>query len=265
MSTVSSRAVRSSVWAAEWTKLHSVRSTTWTAAVGVVVTIGTSALVSGLKASSYKTFTPADKAAFDPTNGSLFGLAFGVLAIGVLGLLAICSEYATGTLPTTLAAVPRRWALLRGKAMVVGVATLVLGEAMTLAAFFVGQALLSAGAPHASLGDPGVIRAIALSGAALALMALFAHGLGYLIRNVAGTIATYVGVLLVLPTVLTALPHSIQNATLQFTPLFILESSVSTTVREPYSLRPWVGIAVLAAYAVIALGAGGLRLTRSDA
>jgi ABC-2 type transport system permease protein len=255
----------STVLNSEWTKLRSVRSTSWTIATTVVITIGISALVSGLKAGSWKNFSASDKAAFDPTNGSLLGLTFGALVIGVIGALAICSEYGSGTMATTLSAVPRRWSLLRGKAVVVGLVTLALGETITLVAFLIGQSLLSGHAPHASLGDPGVVRAIALSGAALAALALFAHGLGYLIRNVAGTIGAFVGLFLVLPTVMSALPSSIQNATLQFTPLYILSSSVSATIRQPHSLGPWAGIAMLAVYAVMSLGLGGMRLVRSDA
>jgi ABC-2 type transport system permease protein len=255
----------SAVLRAEWLKLSSVRSARWTAAVTVALTLSGGVLVTTLKAGSWKNLSPADRANFDPTNFALFGLAFGVLAIGILGILAVCSEYAHGTMATTLSAVPRRWTLLRGKTVVVGLTTLVVAEVMTVATFLVGQVLLSRGAPHASLGDPGVIRAIVLSGAALAVLAMFAHGLGYLIRNLAGTIAVYVGVLLVLPVVISAFPISVQNAVLQFTPLDILSSSVSTTIRDPHSLTPWAGFAVLAAYAVLSLGLGGLRLTRRDA
>lgn len=255
----------SSVLSAEWTKLRSVRSTRWTTISAVAVTIGIGVLVTALKASSWKRLTPAARAGFDPTNFALFGLAFGVLAIGVLGVLAICSEYAHGTMATTMSAVPRRWALLRGKAAVVGLLSLVVSEAMTFTAFLIGQLLLSHGAPHAALRDPGVLRAITLSGAALALMAMFAHGLGYLIRNVAGAIAVYVGILLVLPTVISAFPSSIRNAALQFTPLDILSSSVSATIHESHSLAPWAGFGMLVVYAAVALGLGGLRLTRRDA
>jgi ABC-2 type transport system permease protein len=255
----------SAVLSAEWTKLRSIRSTRWTTVSTVVLTLGIGALVTSLKAGSWHHLSPADRADFDPTNFSLFGLAFGVLAIGVLGILAICSEYAHGTMATTLSSVPRRWTLLRGKTAVVGLAALVVGEAVTLSTFLIGQLMLSRGAPHASLGDPGVLRAIALSGATLALLAIFAHGLGYLIRNVAGAIAVYVGVLLVLPTVISAFPTSAQNALLQFTPMDILSSSVSTTLRDPHSLSPWAGFAVLVAYAAVAVTLGGLRLARRDA
>jgi ABC-2 type transport system permease protein len=255
----------SAVMTAEWTKLRSVRSTRWTTVAAVVVTVGIGILVTGLKASAWKHLSPADRAGFDPTNFALFGMAFGVLAIGVLGVLAVCSEYAHGTMATTLSAVPRRWSLLRGKAMVVGLATLVMGEVLTFTSFVVGQLLLSRGAPHASLGDSGVVRAVALSGASLAVLALFAHGLGYLIRNVAGTISAFVGVIFVLPAVISAFPMSVQNVAIQFTPLDILSSSVSTTIREPHELAPWAGIAMLVVYAVVALALGGLRLARRDA
>lgn len=45
---------------------------------------------------------------WDPTSVSLSGLALVQLAIGVLGVLVITSEYSTGSMQTSLAAVPRR-------------------------------------------------------------------------------------------------------------------------------------------------------------
>ena len=49
---------------------------------------------------------------FDPTNQSLAGLAIGSLALGVLGVLVISGEYGTGTIRSSLAAMPRRGVLL---------------------------------------------------------------------------------------------------------------------------------------------------------
>src|SRR5262249_61234725 len=58
----------------------------------------------------------AEKATLDPTFKSLIGLFIGQVAVGILGVLAITSEYATGMIRTTFAAVPRRRAVLAAKA-----------------------------------------------------------------------------------------------------------------------------------------------------
>ena len=93
---------------------------------------------------------------WDPTNQSMAGLAIGSLVLGVLGVLTISGEYGSGTMRSTLAAVPRRETLFAAKATVLGLLTLVVGEILSFAAFFFGQAILSAGgAPYAHLGTAG--------------------------------------------------------------------------------------------------------------
>src|SRR5439155_312335 len=83
-----------------------------------------------------------------PANWSLAVLGFTQFFFGILGVLAISGEYTSGTIRSSLAAVPRRLRLLAAKITVIGLAALLAGEATTLAMFFAGQALLrSAGAP----------------------------------------------------------------------------------------------------------------------
>ncbi|MGH8889019.1 MAG: ABC transporter permease [Acidothermaceae bacterium] len=250
---------------AEWIKLRSVRSTTWTAISVVVSSIALSAIASAGTAAGWAHDSAAEKASFDPTNASLPGLIFGILGIGVVGALSICSEYSSGTMATTLAAVPDRWALVRAKAMVLGIAAFVLSEATTLTAFLCGQALLATKAPHQSLADGNALQAVFLSGLGLTFLALFAHGLGYLVRHTAGAIAAFVGLLLALPLIVLAFGTSFQNAVDQFLPMDIMSSSVSTTVREAHTLSPWAGALVLGGYAALGLALGGRRFARRDA
>ena len=64
----------------------------------------------------------------DPTSVSLSGLALAQLAIGVLGVLVITSEYSTGSIQTSLAAVPRRGRFLAAKATVLTAVSLITGR-----------------------------------------------------------------------------------------------------------------------------------------
>ncbi len=112
----------------------------------------------------------------------------------MLGVLAISGEYGSGTIRSSLSAMPRRGVLLTAKVLVVGLGTLIVGEALSFVSFFEGQAVLSGGAPTATLGQPGVLRAVALSGAFLSLYALLGLGLGTIIRHTAGAIAVFTGV-----------------------------------------------------------------------
>src|SRR5229473_3532244 len=109
------RVTQPRVLLSEWTKFGSLRSTVYTLLAAVVLSIGIGALFSAVSASQYHTFSPADKASFDPVSTSLSGMMFAQLAIGVLGVLLISGEYSTGMIRSSLTAVPRRLPVLWAK------------------------------------------------------------------------------------------------------------------------------------------------------
>ena len=84
---------------AELSKVRSLRSTGWTLLATVVGTI----LVTVLATDSLHVQGRRGLQGFDPTNQSLTGLALGSLTIGVLGVLMITGEYASGTIRSSLA------------------------------------------------------------------------------------------------------------------------------------------------------------------
>jgi ABC-2 type transport system permease protein len=243
--------------AAEWTKLVSLRSTRWT----LLVTAAGALLVTFLSTRSALHHPAQWYQGFDATNQSLAGLAVGSLAIGVLGVLAMSGEYGTGTIRSSLAAMPRRGVLLTAKVVVVGLGTLVIGEALSFIVFFEGQAVLSGGAPTASLGQPGVLRAVALSGTFLALFALLGLGLGTVMRHTAGAIAVFAGFTLLAPILL----HSISESISRYAPELIFANSVATVVRHDNALSATIGVVVMLTYCVVTLGLGALLLNRRDA
>jgi len=247
----------------EWLKLRSVRSTAWVLLVFAAGMIGLAILILGHQ--DWATMSAADRASFDPTNDSFAGLAIGQLALGVLGVLAITTEFSSGMIRATLAAVPRRPLLLAAKAAVLGAVTLAAGEILAFAAFAVGEAVLRSPAPHATLGQPGVLRAVLMGGAYPALIVLIALGLGAVIRHTAGAICAVVGILFVLPLILVPLGYSIQNSVGQFMPMLIAENSLTAVKPMSHALSPAVGLGMLCLYAVAALAVGGWALARRDA
>jgi ABC-2 type transport system permease protein len=247
----------------EWLKLRSVRSTWWTMLVFAVGMIGIAILV--LAHQHWATMSAQDRASFDPTNDSYAGLLAGQLAVGVLGVLAITSEFSSGLIRATFAAAPRRPLVLAAKAAVIGAVALVAGEILAFAAFAVGEAVLRAPAPHATLGQPGVLRAVLMAGAYPALIGLIGLGLGAVIRHTAGAICAVVGVLFVLPLILVPLGTSIQNSVGQYLPMPIAENSLTAVKPVAHSLSPGIGFALLGLYAAVALAAGGWALARRDA
>jgi ABC-2 type transport system permease protein len=147
--------------ASEFTKLRSVRSTYWTLAALLVVSIGLDvAICAG--AAANMTNNPGNKAGFDGTQASL-GAFFeiGQLIIAVLGAMAITAEYSTGMIRTSLTAQPRRGVVYAAKGIVFTSVTLVISLITAFIAFFVGQALLSSHGVAASLFHTVTIPAIA--------------------------------------------------------------------------------------------------------
>ncbi|MHB1988833.1 MAG: ABC transporter permease subunit [Acidimicrobiales bacterium] len=256
--------------ASEWTKLRTVRSTTWTLLVTVVAVVGIGAVATAVTAAHWRSGGAVDRIGFDPTARSLAGLFLGQIAIGVLGVLAMSAEYSTGTIRATFAAAPRRPLVLACKAAVFGAVVLVVSEILTFAAFLLGQQLLKGSTPYATLGQPGVLRAVVGAGLVLTLVGLFALGLATIIRHTAGAIAAYVGTMLVLPLILQAFPASFQHSVIKYLPLVIAENMTATRSTGPsfggaVLFSPWAGFGILCAYTAVILVIGGVLLTRRDA
>ena len=137
----------------EWIKLRSLRSTWWT--LGITVCGATAmAVVIGLN-----TRNPEG----DLTNNVLGGIIPGLLLTGVLGVLMMTSEYTSGMIRATLAAVPRRNLVLAAKAAVFGIVALAAGEAAAFISFAAGGAALRHGIAAPALTQPGVLRAASSS------------------------------------------------------------------------------------------------------
>jgi len=250
----------------EWTKLRTVRSTMWTLGITVVIGIGISALATAETRSHWATMSPGDRLSFDPTSTSLTALLFCQLAIGVLGVLVMSAEYGTGTIRATFSAAPRRPLVLAAKGAVFGAVALVVSEVVAFVSFLVGQALLSAPAAHASLSTPGALRAVVGTGLYLAVIGLFALGLATVIRHTAGAISAFVGILLVVPIIVQALPNSIQEGIRRFLPLRIgVEMMSVNSGGGLHSFAPWTGLFVLCAYTAVLLAIGGVLLVSRDA
>jgi ABC-2 type transport system permease protein len=246
----------------EWDKLRTVRSTWYIMAIFAAGMIALAMIV--LSHQDYAHWSAADRASFDPTNDGFTGLALGQLLLGILGVLAISTEFSSGMIRATFAAAPRRPLVLAAKAAVLGAVTLAAGEILAFAAFFAGEAMLKAPAPHATLGQSGVLRAVLMAGAYPALIALISLGIGAIIRHTAGAICAVVGVLFVLPLLFSALSQSIQDAAEKFLPHVMAANSLAAVKPVPHMLPPAASFSLLCAYALAALAAGAWALTRRD-
>lgn len=245
---------------AEWSSFWSVRSTMWSLIVTAVLVLGISVL------------STATRGAHDPiedfTRISLIGILFAQLSLGVLAVLVMSTEYSTGSIRSTLAVMPRRPVVLVAKVLVFGTVAYVVTQVLAVVAFLVGQAFLARNGAHATLSDPGVVRALVGSAVYVLLLALMALGIATIVRHTAAAITVYVGVLLIVPLLVQAFPLGFVNAVSRYLPLNI--GTVAISVRTPQRLNGtplfghWMGLAVLAAYALVALVAGGVLMARRD-
>jgi ABC-type transport system involved in multi-copper enzyme maturation permease subunit len=205
----------------------------------------------------------ADAATADPAGGSLTGVSIAVYAVATLGVLAVTSEYATGTIKPTLAAVPRRGLLVAGKVIAVAAATLVVTLPATAAAFFVAQAVLSTADITVSPAAPGVLRAVTGAALYLTVVAVLGSGLGWLLRSTAGAVATLVGILVVPQVVALFLPRGIAEVVVPYLP-----DNAGTAIMQltpAGRLHPWAGFAVFLGYAAAVLTGAVLAIRRRDA
>jgi ABC-type transport system involved in multi-copper enzyme maturation permease subunit len=197
------------LWAAmasEWTKLRSVRSTVYSLLATIAITVGLGALLSWAFVHRFDQLGTAERLTFDATAHSLRGILLAQIAIGVLGVLIISSEYTTGLIRPTFTAMPQRRTVLAAKVIVFGAVALVVATVSVFAAFTIGQAILSSKHLNVSLGDPGVFRAVCGAIGYLVFIGLLALGLGALLRRTAGAISALFGLILVLPLLAQALP-----------------------------------------------------------
>ncbi len=251
----------------EWLKFRTVRSTLWTVCITVVLCVGLGALSAYSMRNNYGNESFTEHLAFSATGASLLGFLFAPLAIGVIGALIMTSEYSSGSIRLTFAAQPRRLSVLVSKAVVLFCCALAVGELSAFASFFVGQSIFSSAHLNDTLATPGALRAVVFAGLSLALIALFALGIATIIRHTAGAIALYVGILLVLLLIVSALPTDWNRHVLKFLPEVLIES-----MRTPHqaalrfqAFSPGVSALILAAYALGSLIIGGALLVRRDA
>jgi len=259
------RATFLDVLRSEWTKFRSVRSTFWSMTVAVTLTVGLGALVSW-GGSHHFANRPADEQAnWDPTGVSLFGLLLSQLAFGVLGVLVISSEYTTGMIRTSLAAVPRRRRLLAAKCLIFGLCALVLGEVMAFTAFGIGQAIIHGNAPSVSLGDHNILRAVVGSGLYLAVLGLLAVGIGAILRHGAGAITTLVGLIFIVPLLSNALPVNWGRRPVQKWLPSLAGGQVFAVKPDVHAFGPWAGFAVMCGWTAAILAVAFFLLERRDA
>jgi ABC-2 type transport system permease protein len=247
----------------EWTKFRSLRSTNITLLVSVVLLVGLGAIISAVTASHWGTASAGDKTSFNPVATSLNGVQIAQLAVGVLGVLLISGEYATGMIRASLTAVPKRLPVLWAK---LGVFTGVVGGVSLISAFvafFLGQSLLTSHHLGVSIGSPDALRMVIGASVYLVLVGIIGMALGGLMRNTAAGISSLVALFFVIPPVLDLLPSSWKDNIGPYLPSNAGEAFWGHPTGT--HLAALTGFIVLCVWAAAAVAAAAVRLKTRDA
>jgi ABC-type transport system involved in multi-copper enzyme maturation permease subunit len=247
------------VIASELTKLHSLRSSRVSLLMALGLMVGLGVFVPWLSVRDWH--EGASTAGYDAVARSLGGIYLAQLAFGVLGAMVVTGEYATGSIRSTFAAVPRRLPVLWSKLGVFLAVTLVLGTLACVVAFLLGQAIFSTKDVDAAFGDPHVLRAVLGCGLFLAAMGAFGLALGALVRNTAAAITSLTLALFVVPVIVDVLPSGEKIG-----PYLPSAAGLTiTSVSDTGPLGPWGGFGLLCAYVVATIAIAAVLLVRRDA
>ncbi|MCX5393232.1 ABC transporter permease [Streptomyces sp. NBC_00094] len=258
-------AAATAVLQSEWTKIRTVSSTVWTLASALLVTVAMSAALCALLNSTFDDLSQAEQLTFDPTFVSFSGMILGQLAMVVFGVLVVGTEYSSGMIRTSLAAVPQRATFLFSKIAVAGGLALLVGLVTSFLSFFLGQALL--GEHRASIGDDNVLRAVIGAGLYMCLIALFSMGVAAMLRSSMLSLGILVPFFFLISQILSAVPKAKEVAT--YFPdqagakIMQVVPDAMNTEEAPYG--PWGGLGIMLLWVVASLAGGYLVLKRRDA
>lgn len=240
-------------------KLWSLRSTYWSFSLVIVAAVGIAVLMS---------FAMAGRSAigFDNTEMVVLvataGLSLGQLIVAVLGVLSISGEYSSGMIKSTLTAVPNRLPALWAKVCVLFGFTFLVGLLSVIASFLVAAPILGAKDISANLFDGAVLLPLLGNALFLALIAVFAIGIGTIVRSSAGGIASALGIILLLPTVV-GLFSFLVDWVADIVPF--LFTSAGAQMIAPTTMESWQAFLVVLAWVAVSLGTAALLLKRRDA
>ena len=259
----------------EWIKLRTLRSTFWTLISAVVLVVGIATLVASAipdKAALVDRVSAAQRAAVEAqaanfaTTAATAGLTFASLIIAVLGVLVISGEFSTGMIRSSFTAVPRRFPVFAAKTLVLFVVAFVVGLISFAASWAVAVPILTSKGYTGDLFSADTLWAILGAGAYLGLVAVFALGVGAILKSTAGGIAGALGVLLVLPIIAGLVSGLTRTQWVADAEHYLISNAGSGMAGVTNgTLEPWANVVTVLVWAIVAFVAGSLLLQRRDA
>lgn len=244
---------------AEWIKWRSLRSS-WVMLGAAVVGM----LAIGLIVAYNTRHITGNQDANDlASSATLQGYYLGQLLIGALGVLFVSSEFSTGMIRSTFAAVPKRLPVLWAKLAVFFVITAVAMTVITVVTFLASQAVIGHYRTGFSLGDPGVWRVVLGTSLYLVLVGVIGAMVGWLVRSTPGSLVSFFALIFVVPQLFRLFGSTGQHIT-EFFPSQAGEAFASA-LPEPPHLSPAAGVLVLCGWTVVAIMVAAVLVRRRDA
>jgi len=248
------------VMRSEWTKLRTIRSTVWMLALTFVISVGLAVTSGGSVRAAYQGGNAAIvRPDFDPVYSGFVGLLYGQLALIAFGALLMTTEYGSGTIQATIAAIPQRGLAYAGKLLVGCGIALVVAVATAFVSWTANQAALG---PYGISSARGVLRAIAGAALYLTLVSALSAGLGAMLRNSALTLGILIPLFFIIGPILSRIPGVDKAA--RFLPDQAGNQIMTVGAHKAGTLTPLQGLLVVIAWTVTAVLAGYLRLRRRD-
>ncbi|MFF0448544.1 ABC transporter permease [Streptomyces sp. NPDC004609] len=249
----------------EWTKIRTVSSTTWTLACAFLVTVAIGAALCAVFNATFDDLSARERLSFDPTFASFSGMILGQLAMVVFGVLVVGTEYSSGMIRTSLAAVPQRGTFIFSKMAVATALALAVGLATSFAAFFIGQALL--GEHRTTLGADHVLRAVVGGGLYMGLIALFSMAVATMLRSSMLALGILMPFFFLVSQILSAVPK-VKTAARYFpdqagSKIMQVVPDAMGSAKAPYG--PWEGLGIMVLWVLAALVGAFLVIKKRDA
>ncbi|PJJ65540.1 ABC transporter permease subunit [Compostimonas suwonensis] len=248
----------------EWIKMRSLRSTVWSYVIIIAISIGMAALMSST-AGSFASEVPASEYNTFVLQASTFGIFFGQLVAAVLGVLVISGEYSTGMIRSTLTAVPGRLAALWAKAIVFAVATFVVGLVSVGLSLVIAAPILGGFGIEADLSDPALYGSLVSAAAYLALMGVLSLGIGTVLRAGAGGIAASLGLILVVPIIVSMIPADWASDLSPYLPSNAGQEMFGLSSMGGGNLEVWQDWLVVLGWVAVSMIGAAVALKRRDA
>lgn len=249
----------------EWIKLRSLRSTGWSYAIMILASGGMAGLMTlSVPLDSVGSLPLEGGASVDATVMAMalvVGLQISQLIICVLGVLVITGEYSTGMIRTTFTAAPRRLGAYSAKALVLFIVTFLVALITSAFSYLVAALVMFSRGRTAPLFEPEILGPVFGGALFLACVAVFALGIGTVLRSGAGGIAASMGLLLVLPIVLSLIPLEWVS---EMQPYLLYMLGMTLTGMSGQAISTATALIGTGIWALAALLLGAILLRRRD-